>query len=158
MTVETKKVKNRRDVHYDSYDDFLADAERLAAGQTKMLGNWTLGQAFGHLANSLNFSIDGFPGSAPWPMKIMARLFMRKMMFEGPLKPGFKLPKAMESKMIPQGMSTEEGLAALRAAVDRQNSQTDRAPHPAFGKISADDWTKTHLRHAELHMSFAVPA
>jgi len=158
MTVETKSVKNRRDVHYQSFDDFLADAEQLAAGQTEMLGNWTLSQVFGHLANALNYSIDGFPGSAPLPLKIIARLFMRKMIFEGPLKPGFKLPKDMESKMIPQGMSTEEGLAALRAAVDRQKFETRRAPHPVFGKISVDDWTRAHLRHAELHMSFAVPA
>ena len=158
MSIDTKKVKNRREVHYSSYDDFLADAERLATGETKMLGNWTLGQAFGHLANSLNFSIDGFPGSAPWPMKIMARLFMRKMMFEGPLKPGFKLPKKFEDKVVPGEMSSEDGIAALRTAIGRVKSATSLAPHPAFGKISADDWTRANLRHAELHMSFAVPA
>ncbi len=29
MTVDTKKVTQRREVHYDSLDDLLADAERL---------------------------------------------------------------------------------------------------------------------------------
>ena len=158
MPIETKHVQNRREVHYNSLDDFLADAERLAAGETKTLGNWTLGQVFGHMAYALNYSIDGFPGSAPWPLRMFFRLFMRKMLLVGPLKPGFKLPKNLEGKMIPTEMSPEDGLAALRAAVGRLKSDAYRAPHPGIGKISAAQWTQAHLRHAELHMSFAVPA
>ena len=35
MTVDTKKVTQRREVHYDSFDDLLADAERLANEQAQ---------------------------------------------------------------------------------------------------------------------------
>ena len=58
MTVDTKKVTQRREVRYDSYDDLLSDAEHLASGDVQTVGNWTLGQIFQHLAKTLNSSID----------------------------------------------------------------------------------------------------
>ena len=69
MTVDTKKVAQRREVHYDSYDDLLADAERLVSGDVQTVGNWTLGQIFKHLAQTLNSSIDGTNMKFPWLMK-----------------------------------------------------------------------------------------
>jgi len=44
----------------------------------------------------------------------------------------------------------------LRAAINRQQTETSRVPHLALGEISVEDWLRAHLRHAELHMSFAV--
>lgn len=156
MTVATKSVEGRRTVHYESLDDLLADAERLAGGEVRMLGNWTLGQVLGHLAAALDASIDGFPGKMPWPIRIIAKLFMRKMLLQGPLKPGFKLPPQAEAKMVPQEMSVAEGLSKLREAIERQGRETNRARHLALGNITREQWTQAHLRHAELHMSFAV--
>lgn len=157
MSVETKSVQGRRTVHYDSFDDLLADAERLAGCEVQTLGNWSLGEIYGHLAKSMNASIDGFPGKMPWPIRVLAKLFMRKMILQGPLRAGFKLPKDAEEKIWPKGMGVQEGLAALRSAVERQRTETKRVPHLALGAISNDEWTQAHLRHAELHMSFVVP-
>ena len=78
MTVDTKKVAQRRDVHYDSYDDVLADAERLASGDILTVGNWTLGQIFEHLAQTMNSSIDGTDMKFPWLMKKIILLFINK--------------------------------------------------------------------------------
>jgi len=101
MTVETKSVSNRREVHYENYESLLADAERLESGQVQMLGNWSYGQVLGHIANALNASIDGFPGRLPWFIQIFARMFMRRLLLNGPLRPGFKLPKEAEDVMVP---------------------------------------------------------
>ena len=48
--MNTKAVTGRREVHYDTFDDALADAERLAAGDVRTLGNWSYGQILKHLA------------------------------------------------------------------------------------------------------------
>jgi hypothetical protein len=52
--VDTAKVANRRSLRFESIDHVLAEVDRLAesrrAGRLKRLGNWTLGQALGHLA------------------------------------------------------------------------------------------------------------
>ena len=160
MTVDTKKVAQRREVHYDSYDDLLADAERLAGGDVQTVGNWTLGQIFQHLANSMNSSIDGTNMKFPWLMKKIFLLVMNKeKMLNDKLSPGFKIPKKGEAQFTPApNVSTDEGMAALRAAIERCQSETSRAEHPAFGELTCEEWDKFNLRHAELHMSFVVLA
>ena len=160
MTVDTKKVTQRRKVHYDSYDDLLADAERLASGDARTVGNWTLGQIFKHLAQTLDSSIDGTDMKFPWLMKKIFLLFMNKeKMLNQTISPGFKIPKKGEAQFIPDpSVSTEEGLESLHAAIERCRTETSRAEHPALGELTREEWDKLHLRHAELHMSFAVLA
>jgi hypothetical protein len=41
MTIDTGKVTGRREVRYANFDEVRADAEQLAAGPVRMLGNWT---------------------------------------------------------------------------------------------------------------------
>ncbi|MFK7777061.1 MAG: DUF1569 domain-containing protein, partial [Gimesia sp.] len=59
-------------------------------------------------------------------------------------------------KFIPDETSTEEGIAALRAAIARQERETKRVDHPGFGTLTNEEWNDFNLRHAELHMSFLV--
>ena len=156
--VSTKTVQGRGDVHYESFDDLLSEAEKFAAGSPRMLGNWTLGQMLGHLGRAMDSSIDGFPWKIHWLMEILAKLFMRRILLEGPLPAGFKLSADSESKIVPPAdTSVEEGLAALRAGITRQKSETKRVSHLALGELSLKDWERAHLRHAELHMSFVLP-
>ncbi len=154
-TINTAKVEGRRKLDFASLDEVLADADRLSSGPVKVLGNWTAGQVFRHLANAYNGSIDGFTLTFPWPLRIMARIFKKKLL-AGPMPPGFKLP-ASGKKMLPDATSIEEGLADLRAAVARLERDPHRVKHPMFGEITKDEWNKIHCSHANLHMSFLVP-
>jgi hypothetical protein len=156
MPVETTKVEGRRKLDYQSLDEVLADAERLSAGPLKTLGNWSAGQIFRHLATAYNGSIDGIKMKLPWYLLVMARIFKRKLL-RGPMPPGFKLPAESAEQLEPKPTSTEEGLAELRAAVERLKRESQRANHPAFGKFSKEEWNQIHLHHANLHMSFIVP-
>ena len=152
MTINTKKVVGRRSVRYESLDDLLADAQRLASGNVRTLGNWSQGQICDHLATSLDSSIDGFDMSFPAPLRWMMSIFMKKKFLTKELPPGFKTPE----KYLPAEISTADGLAALAKAIVRQQSDPNRVPHPGFGKLSRDEWNQFHLRHAEMHMSFLV--
>jgi hypothetical protein len=154
MTVDTKKVKDRRTVHYESFDDLLADAERLAAGDVHTLGNWSYGQILKHVAKSLDASIDGVGFMLPAPLRLVMKTFMKRRFLTKPLPTGFKTTKSF----LPDETSVDDGLAALRAAIARQSHETERALHPAFGRISSQDWDLFNLRHAEMHMSFVKPA
>ncbi len=55
-------------------------------------------------------------------------------------------------------LNTDESLQGLREAVSRFQSATQRTRHTAFGKLTRDEWHQLALRHAELHVSFVVPA
>ena len=154
MTINTKKVSGRRDVRYESYADLLADAERVAAADNvQMLGNWSLGQIYKHLAMALDSSIDGVGFSLPAPARWLMTLLMKRRFLTKSVPAGFKTTK----EFTPGETSAEEGLSALRAAIARQDQQQGRCMHPAFGKLSDQEWMDFNLRHAEMHMSFAVP-
>jgi uncharacterized protein DUF1569 len=154
--IDTAKVTGRRTVCYNSYDELLADAERLATIENRTLGNWSLGQIYKHLAKAIHMTIDGPPFLLPWPMRIAFTLFMKKRMLQKSLPPGFKLPKKAEH-MLPEPTTTADGLELLRAAVQRVKSTPQRGLHPAFGKMGPGEWDQFQLRHCEMHMSFVVP-
>lgn len=156
MSVNTAKVEGRRKLDYGSFEELLADADRIASGGSKTLGNWSPGQVFQHLALACNGSIDGLNMSFPWPLRMMGKLFKNKLKTMS-MPPGFKLPADGAKAVLPAPTSTADGLAALHAAVARLQSDPHRAKHPMLGDLTKDEWDKIHLKHANLHMSFLVP-
>jgi hypothetical protein len=157
MPVNTARVTNRRTLDYKSFDEFLADVDRLSAGSIKTLGNWSAGQIFQHFANAFNGSIDGLPQAFPWFICAIARMFKTKLI-GGAMPAGIKMPTKLAAVVMPEPTSTETGLANLRAAVARLKQDPHRAPHPVFGKITNAEWNTVHLKHASLHMSFLTTA
>jgi len=157
MTVDTATVQGRRKLTFRSFDEVLADAERLVSSpNTKILGNWPLSQLLTHLATGINSSIDGISAKAPWFLRLIGPFVKRRIMKNG-MSPGFKLPKGRETAAFPAASSPQEALGKLRAAVGRLKQERMTARHPFFGKLTHEEWTRLHLRHAEMHLGFAVP-
>lgn len=156
MVVDTRRIANRRSVHYSNLDEFLADAEHLAATEVHALGNWTLPQIFDHLTRSLTVAVDGTTASFSVPARFVLRFF-KKRVISRPMKPGFHCPESVEQVLRPgAGIDTDLALGRLRTAIARFQSATQVARHPAFGKLTKAEWNQLTLRHAELHMSFIV--
>ena len=157
MNVDTSQVKDRREVRYESYQDLLAEAEQLLAGDVRTLGNWSLGQVLKHLAETMHASIDGAPYRAGLLRRATGPWLLRDKFLNRGMSPGFRLPRSAGESLVPGPTSGEEGLAALRRAIYRLRAETDRTAHPLIGRLSAEEWDRCHLRHAELHMSFLLP-
>jgi hypothetical protein len=155
MAIDTKTVTARRHVSYASIQEILDDAERLSRTKVKTLGNWSQGQIYSHLAIAMTNSIDGTDMKIPWWMRTLARL-VRKNAIKGPMQPGFKLSTDAARVLVPGPKSTEDGLAELRTAIRRLQSEPKRVPHAAFGSLSDDEWNQLQLTHSALHMSFIV--
>ena len=155
--VNTSSVSGRRTLSFATLDEFLADAEALAAGRHRTLGNWTYGQILGHLASAMHNSMDGFPVLAPWLVRHLIAPFVKNSALTKPLKPGFKLPKNAAKYMPAATLKVEDTLADCRRAVERLGTEIPSAKHPFFGAMASEEWMALHLRHAELHMSFVVP-
>jgi Protein of unknown function (DUF1569) len=158
QATDAKPLVQRRKLRYRSFDEVLAEAERLNAGTYHTLGNWTLPRATGHLGQAMLGSVDGTPFFVPWWMKVVGRLYIRRKLLRGPFPSGFKLPRRAEAKLVPQEeLSFEEGMRRLSAGIARLGETRQRVPHPVIGRLSVDEWNEFHLRHAELHLSFFVP-
>ena len=152
MPINTKKVQGRRTVRYETLDELLADAQRFSGSEVRTLGNWSQGQIYEHLARAMDSSIDGAGFSLPAPVRWIMSLLMKRKFLEKELPAGFK----STAQFIPEETSAEEGLASLQRAIARQQQESKRAPHPAFGNIGREEWNDFNLRHAEMHMSFLV--
>jgi Protein of unknown function (DUF1569) len=155
--IDTGKVTGRRQLHFTSLDDIVTDVEQLAkATEIRCLGNWSGGQILKHLTAVMNGSIDGMPRVIPRFLRVILRLVMKQRFLNKPMPPGFQLPKS-GAALLPPPTSWEDGLEGFRQAARRLQTETTRQPHPVLGPLTADEWTKVHCRHSELHLSFLVP-
>jgi hypothetical protein len=155
--IETRRVRNRRNVRFSNFDEFLAEADRLASGPVRPLGNWTLAQIFDHLARSMTVSVDGTNEQFPLPLRIALRL-LRKRIIGSPMKPGYRVPENVAVLLRPEPhVGLRESLWKLRSAAIRFQDASAFPSHPAFGVLTRDEYRALALRHAELHLSFVVP-
>ena len=101
------------------------------------------------------------PFTAPLPLRIIGKLFLKSKFLNKTLPAGFDIPKSAEAEARFQpneSVVVDEELEGLRRAIDRCKLESERATHPLFGQLTRDQWDKFNLRHAELHMSFVKPA
>ena len=157
MAVNSKTVQGRRSLEFKTLDEIVADAQRLVAAvpDTQTLGNWSLAHLLSHLAMTVNSSIDGFQVKAPFFIRLIVPFF-KKGALRNKMEPGIKLPNSAEAVAYPDSASPQIALEQLRKAIARTKQERMEAVHPAFGNMTHDEWVLLHLRHSEMHLSFAV--
>jgi hypothetical protein len=158
--IDTGKVAGRRTLRFETIDQALAEADRLAeaerAGRLRRLGNWTLGQTLGHLAAWVEYGYTGNPLKVPFFIKWILRLQKRRFLY-GTMQAGVKIPRVEGGTLATDLVPPDEGLGRFRRALERLKAEAPTAPSPAFGMLTHDEAIALNLRHAELHLSFLVP-
>ena len=140
----------------------MRDAEALAVaerrGALRATGNWTLGQAVGHLAFSARAPFEGYPElpQLSSPLRLLLPWF-KKGFLNQELPAGFRIRNLPEGAFGAAPMPTDDALAQLRSVLDRLARESPARPHPIFGALTHEEWIKYNLRHAELHLSFFHP-
>ena len=159
-SVNTGSIADRRLLHFTSMDDCLDEANRLAAsyrrGACKQLGNWTLGQTFGHLATFAEFAYSPCPIKAPWIVRFIMG-FQKNKFLHSAMKPGTRIPRVENGTLGTEPMEMEEGLQRFRKAFERLKRETPTCPSPLFGMLSRLESQAMNERHAELHLGFFIP-
>jgi hypothetical protein len=82
---------------------------------------------------------------------------LKNKLLRGPMSLGVNLPESVAKITVPGPTCTEEGMTALRSAIGRLESESNRARSPCLGAMTKDAWNRLHLNHSALHMSFLVP-
>jgi hypothetical protein len=156
--IDTAKVTERRQLHFNGLDDILADVDHLAnSREIKAFGNWSPGQIFQHLATVMNKSIDGFNTHLPWPLRFGLRLLFKNRFLHKPMPPGFKLGKKAAAELVCPPINVEDGVCNIRHAIHRLQTEMKRSPSAAIGPLTREEWNQLHCRHCELHLSFLIP-
>lgn len=155
--IDTKQVKDRRTLRFESIDAELQDAAALvaAAGQGKVVasGNWTLGQAINHLAVWAEYAFTGPPMSPPWFVRVIGKLMKKRVLAKTPA-PGFNIPGVQGGTFGTEPAAADVALARLRVALERLRNETPREPNQVFGHLTREEWIQLQLRHGELHLGF----
>lgn len=160
--ITTKHVKDRRALRFNSIEKLRADIDRILAadkaGKLRCTGNWTAGQAMGHIAAWINYSYDGYPmGPPPWIVRLILGFLKKKYLRQG-MPAGVEIPKVKGGTFATEPLSTGEGAARLRKALARlASNEPAKFPSPAWGEMPAEERIALNLRHAELHLSFIHP-
>ena len=159
--IDTGKVQGRRQVSYANLEALLGDLDKVcsaeATGKLRKIGNWSLGQACGHIAAWMDYPYDGYPRDIdpPWFVKWIMR-FKRKDYLAGKMSAGMKIPRVEGGTKAIEPLTTAEGIERLRRAIVRMKSTAPTAPNPLFGPLTHQEWQSMNLGHAALHLSFFV--
>lgn len=153
--VKAAHVTGRRTLHFNSYEDILADVHQMQACSKHALGNWSLGQICEHLAKAIEYAVDGAPFRAPWIFRMVGPL-IKKRIITRPMKPGFQLPKSAV-EYLPSQTEDAAGIARLERAIERFRHCDDIKPHSFFGPMTREEYDQLNYRHSEMHLSFVVP-
>jgi hypothetical protein len=156
--INTRRVKDRRQLRFENLEDAIQDAAALVEaeqkGSLRNTGNWTLGQALGHLAFWADAPFDGYPDmQVPKVVRVIAALFKNRVIHKT-MGPGMRIGRVPNGTFGLDLMPSAEGLDRLRRAYNRLATQAPAAPNPAFGPLTHAEWIGLNLRHAELHLSF----
>jgi Protein of unknown function (DUF1569) len=156
MTLNTRKVRDRRPLHFNCYGCLRSDVAKLSEAGCEPLGNWTLGQACWHLAAGIDRSIDGFDFKAPLPLRLIGAL-LKKRFLAKTFGPGIRLTGDAAKALTPPDIGDREGVELLFKAIDRVKTEQPRHPSPVLGSLTVQQWEQCHCRHAELHLGFFRP-
>lgn len=147
----------RRKLRFNTLDEALADAHRLANSTIKAHGQWTPGQVVGHVARAINGSIDGVAFRAPLPLRIVGRVIRNIPLNKG-LPTGVKIPAYARAKAVPEpNLPIDQAVQQLADAIERTRTESMNQIHPVFGRLSHEQWRLFHCRHAENHFSYLEP-
>lgn len=156
---ETSRGEKRRVVRFNSIDDAIREADRIAdadvRGKLRPLGNWTAAQCLNHVAAWIEYGYDGYPiRKAPWFIRAFLRWRVRKYLRDG-LPAGVRMPGPAEGTFGIEDSTTADAANRFREAFLRL-ARREESPYdsPGFGPMSHDDRIELNLRHAELHLSF----
>jgi len=145
-----------RSVTYSSLQDIFDDVLQLAqAPQLKTGGSLTAAQNIDHVRRLITISRVGTSVKAPLWLRVVGKI-LKGSLGSKPVPSGFKIPAKLAAELIPPiTITLQEAVNNLKAevALAKAPGSTNQAS-PVFGELGHEKWTKVHLRHAELHMSF----
>lgn len=148
----------RRRLDFRSWDDLLADADRLADHGYDRAGKWSLAQVLDHVGAGLRVALTGPTRRMPWVMRMSARSFALPIMRSCRWIPAGIPAPAWWQPQVPADADDAAAVARFRDEVKAFLAhEGPYHPHPAFDRIDRESYEDLMLIHASHHLGFLVP-
>ena len=142
---------------FGSIDAAMRTLEQLRTSAPRMTGAWDLAHVLHHAAQSIEYSIGGFPDLKPAWFRasvgsyVFALFNARGQMAHNLSEPIPGAPEIAQGQ--PLGPAIDHAAAALQAFDHHAGAL---APHFAYGALSKPDYTRAHLMHLANHWAEAA--
>lgn len=113
---------------------------------------WTTAQHLDHCAASIAASLDGYPALKPAIVRgTIGKLVKRRFLARGAMSHDTNAP--LPGGAPPVARELAEARAALTAAIARFRQHVGPlAPHPVYGRCTADEYERLHAIHVADHL------
>ncbi len=142
---------------FDSIASALKTLDALRNAPPRMTGAWDLAQVLHHAAQSVEYSLQGFPQPKPaWFRATVGPLAFAVFSARGSMSHGLAEPIPGAPALAlgqPLGPAVDRLVASLRAF---ESHTGPLAPHFAYGALDKPAYTKAHLMHLADHWREAV--
>ena len=131
-----------------SFDEVLAHLASIEAADRPGLG-WALA----HCAQSLEFSVTGFPTQKPaWFQKTIGRIVLGRFLKRGAMSHDTHAPIPGAAD-VDRGTSVAAGAQRLRAAIALFRGHSGPlAPHVVYGPVDRPGYEAVHTMHIANHL------
>ncbi len=144
----------RRELKLNSFKDLEDELDKIEkATELRTVGVWSVYQILQHMTDMLHNSMHGFPKLQFKLFRVtLGKFIYNKIINSGEMKAGYpnsSAPSKREEAPIPPAIQR------LRAMISEFQSYSGQmAVHPVFDELNKNEWTKLHLIHFSLHLSF----
>lgn len=137
---------------FDSIPKAIRTLTALAAAAPRTTGAWDLAQVLHHAAQSVEYSITGFPQPKPaWFRATVGPLAFSVFSARGRMSHGLAEP-IPGAPAIPAGQALAAAVERLVAALRAFEAHAGPlAPHFAYGGLDKPDYARAHLMHLADH-------
>ncbi|EOQ89131.1 four helix bundle metalloprotein [Leptospira yanagawae serovar Saopaulo str. Sao Paulo = ATCC 700523] len=120
----------------------------------KVEGNWTLGKVLSHCAQSIEYSLSGYPEMKSSIFRgSIGKIAFSVFAFKNKMNHGLEepIPGAEE---IPNNTDVKLGAKRLLQAIDRfsKTAESSLRPHFAYGELTKEEYDLAHTLHIKNHM------
>jgi hypothetical protein len=133
--------------------------DRLSNRALVSLQGWNPAQVFNHCAQSIDYSIDGYPElKAAWFRQSLGQAVFSVFASRGAMRHPLDQP-IPGAPALTASSDPAVALARLQGALGRFAAHTGALqPHFAYGQLTHAEYAKAHVLHLYNHLSLITPA
>lgn len=131
----------------------LAQLDQLQQGPVQKAGSWNLFQVYTHLAQSVEYSMTGYPEAKSWLFQNTVGS-LAFVVFAGKGSMNHALDEAIPgAPALAMEGDPEQGLQRLRQSLLAfQDFDGPLQPHFAYGALSKAEYEQAHVMHLNNHL------
>jgi hypothetical protein len=141
-----------------SLDEVRDELAHLDPTAVVVDGPWSIAQVLSHCAQSMEYSLIGFPLDKPaWFQATLGRVVLAKFLRQGYMS--HDVQAGIPGAPPPADLEPRAALARLVTSIDKFESHSGRfAPHFAYGPVDKARYGRVQAMHIAQHLESFRPA